>query len=272
MSVGRGGTPAACSVAAGIVAAVILLQGTSAVTTASVSIPSLTLPQESPPHVVGSLIERDAAPGWLQLPPSAQIELPSGVALEVISTSILSEERRKEAVLVGLFRNTGRQLNGATLTLSFVGPDGATAGSSLDNDAKVSEVATNGFLPFRFPLTATTHVPGGIAAVRLSLAERSTDAGRSRPATLVRYSVRAAARNSTVVTGQIDVPSRDGSAAHPRLVATMLLLDQDSRCIEILTGELAVATGNCYPFEFRSPMPVGKGTRQVRVWVEDYPQ
>jgi hypothetical protein len=252
-------------------AAVIVLYAASAAIV-SVSTTSLTVSQDSIPHVAGSLIEKDTAPEWLQLPPSAQLELPPGVTLEMISTAILSEERRKEAVLVGLFRNTGRQLNGATLTLSSVGRDGGSAGSSLPNDARVSEVATNGFLPFRFPLTSTTLLRGDLAALRLSLTERSTDVGRSRPATLVRYSVRAVGRDSTVVTGQIDVPPRDAPAAGRRLVATLLLLDKDSRCVEILTGELSGSTGNRYPFEFRSPMPVGKATRQVRLWVEEFPQ
>lgn len=239
-----------------------------------VSPPSLTFEQDSPPlpHVARSLIERDAAPAWLQLPPSAQLELPSGVALEVVSTSILSEERRKEAALVGVFRNTGRQLNGATLTLSFVGPDGVSAGPPLANDAKVSDVATNGFLPFRFPLTSTARLHGDTASLRLGLAERSADVGHSRPATLVRYSVRSAARDSTIVTGQIEIPPNDVEAPGRRLVATILLLDKDSRCVEILTGEVSGPTGNSYPFEFRSPMPVGKATRQARLWVEEYPQ
>lgn len=257
-------------VGAALIPALILLDKTS-IRSECASTPSLIFPQESMPHVARSLIETDAAPAWLQLPPSAQLELPSGVALEVISTSILSEERRQEAVLVGLFRNTGRPLNGATLTLSFVGSNGVAPGSALANEAKVSEIATNGFLPFRFPLPSTL-LQGDLTALRLSLAERSTDVGRSRPATLVRYSVRAAARNSTVVTGQIDVPAGGAPEASGRRVATILLLDKNGRCVEILSGELSGSTGNSYSFEFHSPMPVGKATRQVRLWVEDYPR
>ena len=260
------------NVAPGIVATVVLLCATSSGSAASRSNPLPTPAQEVPPHVVGSLVERDAAPTWLQLPPSAQVEIPPGVALEVISTSILSEERRKEAVLVGLFRNTGRLIKGATLTLSFIGRDGAIAGSALDNDAKVSEVATNEFLPFRFPLTSAALPRSDLTAVRLTLAERATDIGRPIPATLVRYAVRGAARNSTVVTGRIDVSSTEAAGAQTRLVATILLLDKDDRCVEILTGELARSTGNSYPFEFHSPLPVGKSTRHTRVWVEGYGQ
>jgi hypothetical protein len=81
-------------------AAVIVLYAASAAIV-SVSTTSLTVSQDSIPHVAGSLIEKDTAPEWLQLPPSAQLELPPGVTLEMISTAILSEERRKEAVLVG---------------------------------------------------------------------------------------------------------------------------------------------------------------------------
>lgn len=257
----------------GMMATVILLHFSSS-TVVCRSTPSHTGSQDPPaiPHVARSLIEKDAAPEWLQLPPSAQLEVPSGVALEVISTSILSEERRREAVLVGLLRNTGRQLNGATLTLSLVGRNGASAGSPLANDAKVSEVATNGFLPFRFPLPSSTLLQGDFAALRLSLAERSTDVGRSRPATLVRYSVRGAGRDRTVVSGQIDVPARDAPGVGSKLVATILLLDKEDRCVEILTGEISGPTGNRYPFEFHSSMPVGKAAQRVRLWVEDYPQ
>jgi hypothetical protein len=222
------------------------------------------------PHVERALIEENAAPAWLHLPPNAELKVPSGVRLQIVSTSIVSHESRQEAALVGLFQNVGRQLSGAALSLTLVGRDGVSVLSSSANEATVSEVATNGFLPFRFPLVRTGLLPSDVAAIRLRLAEGAVKFRRSVPVTLVRYSVRGTPRQGTVVTGQIDLAPAKDQGPGIGLVITVLLLDKDLRCVEIVSGEPARTTDNSYGFEFHSMMPVARTARSVRVWAEEY--
>jgi hypothetical protein len=249
----------------------ILLHGLSPGVT-SLSGWSVLVPQslQPMPYVTRSIIEENAAPAWLRLPPHAELKVPSGVRLEVSSTSIVSHEGRKEAALVGLFLDVGRRLSGAELSLSFIGRDGVSVVSSSSNGATVSEVSTNGFLPFRFPLVRTSLLSTDVAVLRLSLAERAVKARRSVPATLVRYSVKGTANEGTLVAGEIDLAPTEDQGPGEALVMTILLLDKDRRCLDVLAGEPTRLTANSYRFWLRGPMPVARNTRAVQVWVEAY--
>jgi hypothetical protein len=222
------------------------------------------------PIVHRSIIEKNAAPAWLRLPENAELRVPSGVRLEVVSTEIVSHDGRKEAALVGVFTNAGRPLTGAALRLSLVGADGVSVVSSSSNGAAVSEIPANGFLPFRFPLVSTTLLPSDVAAIRLSLTEDAVNRRRSIAANLVRYSVRGTAQQETVVTGQIELPPTRVREPGEGLIVTVLLLDKDRRYLDILAGDAAPITADSYHFELRGTMPVAKNTRDVQVWAEAY--
>jgi hypothetical protein len=233
----------------------------------SAAVQQILLPM---PIVHRSIVEKNAAPAWLRLPPNAELRVPSGVRLEVVSTAIVSHDGRKEAALVGVFSNVGRPLTGAALRLSLVGQDGVSVVSSSSNGAAVSEVPANGLLPFRFPLVSTSLLPSEVAAIRLSLTEDAVNRRRSIAANVVRYSVRGTAQQGTVVTGQIDLAPTRVQEPREGLIVTVLLLDKDRRYLDILAGDAAPVTADSYRFELRGTMPVAKNTRDVQVWAEAY--
>ena len=233
----------------------------------SASFNALAATQDLPPNVVRSIVEGSAAPEWLKLPPRAQVVFPSGVRLEVVSSAIVSHEGRKDAALVGMFRNAGREIVGASLTLSFVGPDGATVISSGANTAAVSEVPANGFLPFRFPLVQTPVVPGPAAILRVNLDEGAAPRRRAVETRLIRHSVRGTPRDGTAVTGEIEVASPEVTAA-AGLLLTVLLLDKNRQGLDIVVGDAMPVTDRQYRFDLRGTMPVAKSTRSVQVWAE----
>lgn len=218
--------------------------------------------------VARSVLEVTDAPEWLSLPSSAEIRAPSGVRVEVVSTSIVSNEARKEAALVGMFRNVGRALSGAALSLTYIGSDGQSMVASASNGALVSAVHTDGLLPFRFPLLRSSLLPGKAAAIRVSIQEDVAAARRPVAAqTAGKNSVRGLGQG-VIATGHIDLSPPDDQDTGESLVLTAVLLDSNRQVLEVLTGKPVRVTASRYKFELRGTMPVANKTRDVQVWVE----
>jgi hypothetical protein len=222
--------------------------------------------QETPPNVVRSIVEGHGAPAWLALPQRAQMVLPDGVRLEVVSTAIISHEEPRQAALVGVFRNAGRPLAGLTLTLAFVGPDGESVVWSSPDAAGISEVATGASLPFRFPLVPMSTLHGPVMALRVTLEEAGAPRGRPVETRLLRHAAKQAGGDATVLAGEIELAADEIPAPSLRLSA--LLLDRNQQNLDVLVGEATPVAGKRYRFELRGTLPVASRTRSVRIWAQ----
>ena len=152
-----------------------------------------------------STIGSDRIPAWLATAPSVRLALPPKVRLELVTMSVISSDHRKQAALVGLFRNRGRILSGVRLTLAYIGPDDESVVRRLPNAAQVSVVAVDGLLPFRFPLLTAVEVPEAFARFEISADERVGAARRTVSAVARgRFSTRAGRGSGMSVTGDVE--------------------------------------------------------------------
>jgi len=222
--------------------------------------------QEEKPNTVRSIVEGKGAPEWLVLPPRAQVVLPAGVQVEVVSSAIVSHDNRRQAALVGEFRNTGRALTGLTLTLAFLGPHGESVLWSSPDEAEISEVATNGTLPFRFPLVPTVALPGPMSILRVTLDEAPSPRAQAVEARVIRHSAKRVSGDATVISGEIEVVSA-APPAGPLRVA-VLLLDRDELNLDLFAGDATPLGDKRYRFELHGTLPVASRTRSLRVWAQ----
>jgi hypothetical protein len=227
------------------------------------------------PNVQRSITELNTAPDWLYTPSSVRLAFPAGVRLELVAVSIVSSDQRREAALIGMFRNRSRALSGTALTLSYLGPDGETVVRSVPNAAYVSEVPVDGLLPFRFPLLARAAVPEGFTGFDVSLDSRVGTSRRNLPATLRGdVSTRGQRDNGTLVVGDIEVTA-DSSSPPPNgrgILVTLLLLDKNEKLLEVLPGTTSSLVGlNTYRVELGSFLPLARQIKSAQVYVEAAP-
>lgn len=228
------------------------------------------------PNVQRSITELNTAPDWLYTPSSVRFAFPAGVRLELAAVSIVSSDQRREAALIGMFRNRSRALSGTALTLSYLGPDGETVVRSVPNAAYVSEVPVDGLLPFRFPLLARAAVPEGFTGFDVSLDSRVGTSRRNLPATLRGdVSTRGQRDNGTLVVGDIEVTA-DSSSPPPNgrgILVTLLLLDKNEKLLEVLPGTTSSLVGlNTYRVELGSFLPLARQIKSAQVYAEAAPE
>jgi hypothetical protein len=224
------------------------------------------------PTVQRSTLESNAVPSWLYAPSNIRLEQPAGVHLELLTIIVASSEARKEAALIGIFRNRGRALTGALLTLSYMRSDGESIVHSVSNAAQVSEVPVDGILPFRFPLLSRADLPEELLVFRVEVGEGMSGGRRSLSATLKDdYAVRDKGENGVVVTGEIEIDRRSG-LPHPdtdEVFVTVVLLDKNGSLLDVLAGSPTSRTGSDhYRIELQSMFPIGSRVKNIQVYVE----
>lgn len=226
------------------------------------------------PTVRHSIIGSDRIPTWLATAPSVRLALPPGVRLELVTMSVISSDHRRQAALIGLFRNRGRILSGVRLTLAYIGPDDESVVRLLPNAAQVSEVAVDGLLPFRFQLLTAVEVPEAFARFEISLDERAGAARRSVSAVARgEFSTRAQRGSGMSVTG--DVVTAEQAAAvsgaeSPSPFLTLILWDKNDRLLDVLSGTAIFVPGlHVHRFSLDSFLPAAKLIKRIQVYAEE---
>jgi hypothetical protein len=227
------------------------------------------------PNVRHSVTELNDAPGWLYAPSSVRLAVPAGVRLELVTMTVVSSDRHKEAALIGILRNRGRAISGAALALSYVGPDGESTLRSVPNAATVSEVPAAGLLPFRFPLMAAAVVPDGVTGFELSITERIGEARRNLPAKIRgEISIRGERHNAALVVGEVEITSDSNlpGADNSRVLVTVLLFDKKDTLLEVLPGVPSSPDDrNIVRIETGSFLPLAKHVGRAEAYVEAIP-
>jgi hypothetical protein len=228
-----------------------------------------------PPNFYRSFTELPAVPEWLSTPSTVRLVLPHGVRLELVTMTVISNDPRREAALIGVLRNRSRPVHGAVLTLAYVGADNGAALHSVPNVAYVSDVAPDGLLPFRFPLLVGASAPGGVTDFELSVDERVSGTRRNLPAIMRGdMSVREQRDGAASVIGDVEIthgpilPLLESN----RLFVTLLLEDENHNLLDVLSGVHASASGvNPFRIDFRSFVPLSRRVNAAQVYVEVLP-
>lgn len=232
---------------------------------------SAQMPIGPMPTASGSLIESSRVPAWLYPFSNVQLELASGVRLELVEIAVVSSERQKRAALIGILRNRSGALSNVALTLQYVSSDGRSVVSTVPNTALVSEVAAGGLLPFKFPLLGRDSLPGDVLSLRILLGENPGSGRLVHTVVRTDYSFHGQSADGARIAGSVetspdgDVPfSQDG-----RGVITVLLLDRSGKLLDVLAGRAESRPDvNIYRFEFASFLPIASRVKSVRTYLE----
>jgi hypothetical protein len=223
------------------------------------------------PNVQHSTTELTAIPDWLYAPSTVRLALPPGVKLELMTMVVVSNDRRKEAAVIGLFRNRSRAMHGAALSLSYVGADGESILRSIPNAAYVSEVPVDGLLPFRLPLLAAAAVPQGVTAFEISIVEHVEGARRSLLATIQGgLSFRRQGDNAASVFGDVEI--RDVDLPLPdstRLFVTLVVEDKNGNLLDVLSGPPTSQNRlDLFRVRLDSFLPLASRVKESKLYVE----
>lgn len=225
------------------------------------------------PTVHRSIVELNTVPDWLYAPSTIRLALPTGVRLEPWTISVVSSEHREQAALIGMFRNRGRALTGAVLTLSYIAPDGESIVRSVPNAAHVSDVPVDGTLPFRFLLLPRVALPDGFLAFQVQIDERVSGARQPLPATIRDYAIRGHGEKGVLVVGDIEARGGTGpeSPDNSGLLVTLVLLDKNGKLLDVIAGSPTARGVNTYRIELGSILPIERRVKTIQVYAEASP-
>jgi hypothetical protein len=104
------------------------------------------------PTPTRSVTVRDTAAPWIAIPQRGRIRTSEDLKMEPLRNSVVAYENARIAVLVGVLRNNGACATNLSVRLRYTDKNWQPIGEPVENDALVSQVDSDGLLPFRFPL------------------------------------------------------------------------------------------------------------------------
>lgn len=248
---------------------------------------------------VYSTERRDAVPAWLELPRTARISTGDGLTFTPLHNAAVSFENLRIGVLVGALRNTGACAAQLSVRLQYVDANWQPMGEPIQNEARVSQVAHDGILPYRFRLRTIEDAPTPPAAYVVIIEQ--DDAPMADPFHWNRW---VSSTPKTPVTTpcppsdtrvEADVHRRQplragfliegtttlvegGPVRGDGIVLTAVLRDAKHDVLEVLVGtprlrgrETTLAAGAAVPFRLHTDMPLGREVAHVDVMVELLP-
>jgi len=252
-----------------------------------------------PPRQEQTVDVRSTLPPWVAVPLHARILTSEGLEFRALKNSAVTYENAKLGVLVGALRNDGGCAERLTVRLQYTDERWQPVGAPLENEARVSQVAPGGMLPYRFRLRHTADfeaAPSGYivqvteegkpvaAPLQWVSSARTAEHLSCRPVSFV-TSVRETKRRATLrgyrVEGTLTV-EQGGPVRPDGLLLTALLLDDAGEVLEVLTGLPDLATrgqpadaienAQSVPFRLSTGIPLGKAVKTVEFFTERLPE
>jgi hypothetical protein len=249
------------------------------------------LSQMSLPTVSRSTSVRHVVPAWVAMPPTARILTSAGLELRPLRNSAVTDEHTRVGVLVGALTNTGRCARQVRAFLQYTDDRWRPIGDPIESEARVSEVAPDGLLPYRFRLKRIDDFATPPSAFLLQVVEdgqpvESTLEWVSRGARVDRspcaapvttVSTQVSESRSTLrgyrVAGAMTVET-GGPLRLDGVTLTALLRDASGDVLDVLVGvprldpkvQGPVSRGASVPFVLTTSLPLGKSVASATVF------
>ena len=240
----------------------------------------------------------DRLPLWVALPTSARILGSRGVEAKPVKNSAVTLENTKLGFLVGALRNAGSCLADVSIRLQYTNEYWKPIGPKFENEARVSRVDPDGLIPYRFRLANRSEFTEQPSGYILEVTEGDAAVGKPlewvekrrvverTPCEPTSLRIEGAVNKERTsldghrVDGEIRVID-GGPVRADGITVTVVLLDENGDVLDVVTGIPSTRVGRTTVdeftdgmtarFEIRSPVPLGKSSKQRDVFIEVLP-